>query len=79
MSIVGCRNVVTNDPGGQLDYTGKIDRDVVICDPIEVLRIDNDDEVAVCLNKMQIAFLLAIGVKHDDSLKRLIDEVYGTK
>ena len=58
LSIVGCRNVVTNDPGGQLDY---------------------NDEVAVCLNKMQIAFLLAIGVKHDDSLKRLIDEVYGTK
>ena len=79
LSIVGCRNVVTNDQGFQYDYTGKIDRDEVICDPIEILRIDNDDEISFTLKKLQIAFLLAIGVKYDDSLKKLIDEVYGAK
>ena len=77
LSIVGCRNVVTDDQEFQFDYSGKIDRDVVICDPIEVLRINDDDEVSFVSKKMQIAFLLAVGVKYDKSLKRLINEVYG--
>lgn len=77
LSIVGCRNVETDNRGFQSDYTGRIDRDVVICDPLEMLKINDEDEVAAILKKMQISFLLAIGVKHNDFLKKLIDEVYG--
>jgi len=31
------------------------------------------------LKQLQIAFLLAIGVKYNESLKQLIDDVYGNR
>ena len=29
------------------------------------------------MKKLQISYLLSIGVKYDDKLKKLVDEVYG--
>ena len=77
LSLVGCRNVATDNKGFDLDYIGKIDRDEVICDPLEILKIDNAEEVDYVMKKLRISFLLAIGVKYNDTLKKLIDEVYG--
>ena len=79
LSIVGCRNVVTEDKAFQFDYLGKIDRDEIICDPIEVIKTDDSYDSDRVLKQLQIAFLLAIGVKYNESLKQLIDDVYGSR
>ncbi|MBQ6392176.1 MAG: hypothetical protein IJH60_01550 [Eubacterium sp.] len=79
LSIVGCRNVVTEDKEFSFDYMGRIDRDEVICDPIEIIKLNDEIEMDHVLKELHIAFLLAIGVKYDDSLKHLIDEVYGNE
>lgn len=76
LSIVGCRDVVTDNRRFQNDYVGVIDRNEVICDPIEIIKVDDDDEVETALKKLEVSFLLAIGVKFNDKLKQLIDEVY---
>ena len=78
LSLVGCRNVETEDKEFIMDYTGKIDRDEIICEPVELIKIDDSDEFEILMKKMYISFLLAIGVKHDKKLSELIDEVYGS-
>lgn len=79
LAIVGCRNVLTNDEFFVRNYVGRIDRDEVICEPVELLRINNEFEVGNVLKKLQIAFLLSIGVKYDKTLQKLIEDVYGVK
>ena len=78
LSIVGCRNVTTEDRGFQIDRTGRIDRNEVICEPTELLKNAASEEFELTMKKLNISFLLAIGVKHDEKIKALIDEVYGT-
>ena len=78
LSIVGCRNVATESKEIWMDYTGKIDRDEVICEPTELLRITDYDAFEIMMKRLYISYLLAIGVKHDEILKKLIDEVYGS-
>jgi len=78
LSIIGCRNVITEDPNETPGYTGKIDRNEVFCDPIEIYTLSDVDEVERILKKLHISFLLAIGVKYNNTLKQLIDEVYGS-
>lgn len=78
LSIVGCRNVATESKEIWMDYTGKIDRDEVICEPAEFLRVNDYDEFEIMMKRLYISYLLSIGVKHDEKLKKLIDEVYGS-
>lgn len=77
LSLVGCRNVVTENKEFAMEYTGKIDRDEIICEPVEFIKLDDSDEFEIIIKKMYLSFLLAIGVKHDKKLRELIDEVYG--
>ena len=78
LSIIGCRNVITMGPEDRPGYTGKIDRNEVFCDPIVVYNLSDENELELILKKLHISFLLAIGVKYDDTLKQLIEEVYGS-
>lgn len=79
LSIIGCRNVVTDDEFFARDYVGRIDRDEVICEPVEMLRINNEFEVGTVIDQLHISFLLAIGVKYDRTLQKLLEDVYGVK
>lgn len=74
-SLVGCKNVVTESRDFGMGYLGKIDRDVVICEPIEYVN-NKDFDIDIILKKIYISFALSIGVKHDDKLKNIINEVY---
>ena len=77
LSIIGCRNVQTEEQNYSLDNTGRIDRNEVICDPVEIVNLNDDMENEKALKKLYISYALAIGVKNDKSLNKLIDEVYG--
>lgn len=78
LSIIGCRNVKTEDKEFAYDYIGVIDRDEIICDPIEITRVDllDKDNYEKALRKLHLSFLLSIGIKYDDTLKQLINEIY---
>lgn len=58
-------------------YVGIIDRNIVLCDPIVIENIGDEKEAELMMKKLQISYLLSIGVKYDDKLKKLVDEVYG--
>ncbi len=76
LSIIGCSGITTESGEAHFLYKGEIDRDIVICDPIEILKLDRDLDSNIAIKKLYISYLLSIGVKHDDELKMLIDEVY---
>ena len=74
MSIIGCKNVKTDDTELWNDNTGKIDREEIICDPIIITTSDEDNEKVV--KQIYLQMLLSIGVKHDNILKNLLKELY---
>ena len=43
----------------------------------KLIKTDDSYDSDRVLKQLQIAFLLAIGVKYNESLKQLIDDVYG--
>ncbi len=79
ISIIGCRNVITDRNEFEYDYIGKIDRDEIIIDPVQIVKLDDSEEVEFILKELYISYLLSIGVKHDKKLKQLIEDVYGVQ
>ena len=73
LSIVGCQDVSTNNEGFWYDYYGKVDREIVTCDPIDTYMSDDGELV---MKRLYISYLLSIGVKYDENLKKAIEEVY---
>ena len=57
------------------DYYSKIDREIVILDPIEVERIDDYDNYNNILNKLQLMYLLSIGIQREATLDKLVKEL----
>ena len=76
LSIVGCKGMKTED-NFYNGYVGIIDRDIVLCDPIVIENMGDEKEAELMMKKLQISYLLSLGVKYDDKLKKLVDEVYG--
>lgn len=76
LSIIGCWNATTEDNSFHYDYVSKIDRDEVLCDPVEINTNTVLIDVQTILKKLYITFLLSIGVKHDEKLAELIKEAY---
>lgn len=79
LSLVGCKGVETDKENYYNDYIGRIDRDVIVCDPVVINTNDNDSEEYYLLKKMKLAFLLSLGVKYSKELTVLIEELYGQK
>lgn len=79
LSLVGCKNVVTECKEVRLDHPGVIDRNIVFCEPIEMVRTNVSDNLELIKKKLYISFALAIGVKYDEKLGQLVKEVYGVK
>lgn len=75
ISIVGCKNVATEDDFFR-DYSGKIDRDILICSPVIIENIEDESSVANAIKRLQIEYALALGIKNSETLNKLIQEVY---
>ncbi len=78
LSIVGCKGVMSENEDFFDPYSGKIDRNLVLCSPVFTSDLNNEDENDLVSKKLYIEFLLSIGVKHNEKLTELIQEVYDT-
>ena len=76
LSIVGCKDVVTEHDDYGFGYRGEIDRDVVACPPVVCERLVDKDNVEISIKKLYIEFLTSIGVNNDKALNELIKEIY---
>lgn len=76
VSIVGCKGVTSEDKMGYFRHMGKIDRDLVMCSPVCINNLNDDNENELILKKLYIEYLLSIGVRKDEELTKLIKEVY---
>lgn len=75
LSIVGCKGAIT-DNNAMHFYNGKIDRDIMFCEPIAFENIADDSSVERLMKQVHLEFLLALGVRYSDAVKRLLNEVY---
>lgn len=78
LSIIGCKGITTQTPEeeGWIYYTGSIDRDRIMCNPIVVEKLSDNDNFWFSLKMLQIEYLQSIGVKYDKKLDALMKEVY---
>jgi hypothetical protein len=76
ITIVGCKGVITQSPDIISFYTGKIDRNVVVCNPVCIENIEDEDASEWLLKKLYIEYLLSIGVKRNEKLMKYINEIY---
>lgn len=74
ISILGCKGVITEDELSA-DELGMIDRDVVICDPVSIEDFTDDEIVENSTKQLQIDYLLSLGIRYHDLLRKLIDDV----
>lgn len=75
ISIIGCKGV-TSEGGEIVWFRKEIDRNLILCSPVFTNNLSNDEEIKLVLKKLNIEFLLSIGVKEDEKLNKLIKEVY---
>lgn len=75
ISVIGCKGV-TSESGELYFFRKSIDRNLVVCSPVIVNDLNDEDEVTLVLKKLSIEFLLSIGVTNSEELTELIREVY---
>lgn len=75
ISVIGCKGV-TSESGELYFFRKSIDRNLVVCSPVIVNDLNDEDEVTLVLKKLYIEFLLSIGVTNSEELTELIREVY---
>ncbi|MEA4895368.1 MAG: ATP-binding protein [Oscillospiraceae bacterium] len=75
ISIIGCKNAVTesNFPS---NYSGKIDRDMILCAPVVFENIIEESDVETAIKRVQLEYKLALGMKSSEAVGQLIQEVY---
>ncbi len=78
LSIIGCKGITTQTPEeeGWVYYTGSIDRNHIICNPVIIEKISDDENFWTSIKMLQIEYLQSIGVKYDKDLDELMKEVY---
>lgn len=76
ISVVGCKDVNTavNAYG---KYTGAIDRNQLICNPVVFEDITNLDNTGLSMKRMRLDYLLSLGIRTPEKIESLISEVYG--
>lgn len=77
ISIVGCKDVTSENKDFLLFYKGKIDRNLLLCNPVVVEGLDDLDNVERSIKKLQVEYMLSLGIKNNDSLNLIIKELYG--
>ena len=77
LSIVGCKGVrSTGEEAFFYNYIGKIDRNLILCNPISIDNIESKEEEELLLKKLYIEYMLSIGKKFDEYLDKYIKEIY---
>lgn len=78
ISVIGCKGLPTQAPenGEYIDSPGVIDRNKLICNPIVLNNIHDDNEFMYSLKLLEIEYLQSLGIQEDDNLHRLINDVY---
>lgn len=78
ISIIGCKGVMSSDKNESFEtfYTGKIDRNLVMCNPVILENIEVEDSQEIMKKKLYIEYMLSIGKKHEKLLNEYIEEVY---
>ena len=77
LSIVGCKGVrSTGEEAFFHNYIGKIDRNLILCNPISIDNIESKEEEELLLKKLYIEYMLSIGKKFDEYLDKYIKEIY---
>lgn len=75
LSIIGCKDIVTEAEAYHYPYIGRIDRNNIMCNPVCIENIA-DEDVSIILKKLYIEYVLAIGIKHNKELDAFLKEVY---
>lgn len=76
ISIIGCKHVRSESEMESFMHSGEIDRDLVMCTPVSINNLNDDEENELIIKKLYIEYLLSIGVQNDEKLTELIKEVY---
>ena len=78
ISIIGCKGLQTQEQSFDryTRYLGSIDRYMVLCNPIILNDLDDDDDFEIQIKRLKIEYLQSLGIQEDDELDRLISEVY---
>lgn len=74
ISIIGCRNTIVEENGYGRNLT-KIDRNEIICPPVVFTDIENSDYFYNDLKKLHLEYLLALGIKREERVSRLIEAI----
>ena len=77
LSIIGCRGTISEASNSTTPFKSVIDRDNIVCAPVEIENIANKDKVDIAIKKFYIEFKLSIGVNNEEQLTNYIKEVYG--
>lgn len=78
ISIVGCKGMATtSQEEAFINFSNsQIDRNQIVCQPVEFENTNDDEIVETVLKKLYIEFALSVGRKHDETLNRYIKDVY---
>ncbi|MBR5681675.1 MAG: ATP-binding protein [Ruminococcus sp.] len=79
ISIIGCKGLLTQAPenGYDIDSPGVIDRNRLICNPVVLNNIHDDNEYDGIIKLLQIEYMQSLGIQDDANLNHLIKDVYG--
>ena len=78
LDIVGCKGVTSQNPEEDFSayYTGTIDRNTLLCEPVVISDVNNNAMLENTIKKLELNYLLSIGVKFGNDLDSLINELY---
>ena len=78
LSIIGCKGIISQFPDIEnfTSHVGSIDRNQVLCPPISIENIADENAFYLMIKKLHIEYLLSIGVKFGYELNNLIKEIY---
>lgn len=76
LSIMGCRGIISEASIITPPFKSVIDRDNIVCAPVEIEDIANKGKVDIAIKKFYIEFKLSIGVNNEEQLTNYIKEIY---
>lgn len=74
ISIVGCKDTISEYNGVGRQPT-MIDRDEIICQPVCFTDMTDTEAFYSDLKRLQIEYLLSLGIRHNDMIMSLINEI----
>ncbi len=76
ITICGAKGVIGEKRDYGIGYIGNIDRNLLLCSPTVCEHLEDDQAFDIAKKNLHIEFLLSLGVKYNEMLNQLIDEVY---